>query len=49
MPVVRPKNGSLNGGRSPRRRGFFALADHGVDMGLIERAYGQAKEFFLLR
>ena len=28
--------------------GFFALSNHGVDMGLIDRAYGVAKNFFAL-
>jgi isopenicillin N synthase-like dioxygenase len=27
--------------------GFFALADHGVDMGLIDKAYAVAQDFFL--
>lgn len=28
--------------------GFFALTDHGVDSGLIQRAYAEAEAFFLL-
>ena len=28
--------------------GFFALADHGIDEGLIRKAYGLAQEFFAL-
>lgn len=57
IPVVSLKDYAAGGGARDRfvktvgdalvDIGFFALSDHGVDMGLIDRAYTLASDFFM--